>query len=421
MSRNIVLLTVDSLRADHCGFLGPDSGLTPTLDELAANGIVYERAIAPGPRTPSSMPVAFTGEPIAPVRDDGQDYWQRTREEIRRHLSRYRTLPQRLQEMGYTTIGVSVNPWTENTGFDRGFDRFYNLNSETLQEYGSTAFTLLDGALRGNRVGEHVKWYNKRDWFIRWIDFYDTITDELRAVDSPYFLWVFLLDTHQPYIAPGEYRTESSSIGMYYSTFRELLTEAEAVPNHVETGLKRAYRDSVRSVDGFVEKLRNDTEADAPVLVVHSDHGEGFGRHGSYGHEQELYQENLHVPLLIHTGLDSTRIARPVSLRQLPKMVRSLPDPTTFDPDSFTADFVLSTTEDAGKVSVCNRPWKYIRTDTGREELYHLGRDSNEESNVARDHPDVANTFRPLAERHRFAQTERKLIADAIADRSSVL
>lgn len=421
MSRNLVLLTVDSLRADHCGFLGSDPELTPALDELAANGIVYERAIAPGPRTPSSMPVAFTGEPMATIRGDGQDYWQRTRKEIRRHLSRYRTLPQRLQEMGYTTIGVSVNPWTENTGFDRGFDRFYNLNSETLQEYGSTAFTLLDWALRGNRVGEHVKWYNKRDWFIRWTDFYDTITDELRAVDSPYFLWVFLLDTHQPYIAPRESRTESSAVGMYYSTFRELLMDAEDVPEHVATGLERAYRDSVRSVDAFVEKLRNDTEADDPVFVVHSDHGEGFGRHGSYGHEQELYQENLHVPLLIHTGLASARIARPVSLRQLPKMVCSLPDPTTFDPGSFVADFVLSTTEDAGKVSVCNRPWKYIRTDTGREELYHLCRDSKEESNVARDHPDVANIFRPLAERHWSAQTERKLISDVIGDRSSVL
>lgn len=421
MSRNIVLLTVDSLRADHCGFIDPESASTPSLDGMATDGIVYERAIAPGPRTPSSMPVAFTGEPMAPIRDEGQDYWQRTRREIRRHLSRYTPLPQCLQAMGYTTIGVSVNPWTEDTGFDRGFDTFYNLNSETLQGYGSTAFTILDRALRGNRVGARVKWYNKRDWFIRWTDFYDTIIDELRDADEPYFLWVFLLDTHQPYIAPAEYRTESSAVGMYYSTFRELLMDAEDVPEHVETGLERAYRDSVRSIDGFVTELRKDTETDDPVFVVHSDHGEGFGRHGSYGHEQELYQENLHVPLVIDTGQRSARVARPVSLRQLPKIVSSLSSPAEFDPESFTTPFALSTTEDARKVSVCNDPWKYIRGESGREELFHLRRDSNEASNVAQEYPDVTAALRALVKRHRSTQTERALISDVAADRGSVL
>ena len=88
MSRNIVLVTVDSLRADHCGFNGGDPELTPTLDDLAENGLVFENAFAPGPRTPSSMPVLMTG--AFPSAQTGAFSWQSRWDRIRKHLGTHR-------------------------------------------------------------------------------------------------------------------------------------------------------------------------------------------------------------------------------------------------------------------------------------------------------------------------------------------
>jgi arylsulfatase A-like enzyme len=411
--RNLLLLTADSLRADHCGFLDSGADLTPALDEMATDGVVYDNAIAPGPRTPSSMPVAFTGEHLRPVRGERPDYWERVRRHIRRHMERNRTVAERLSDRGYSTVGVTVNPWTENTGFDAGFDRFVTLDSDVFQEYGSPGFRLVDGMLRDSRLGEYVKWYNKRDWFIRWVDLYEAIIEEIRRLDPPYFAWIFLLDTHQPYITPGRYRTESSAPGMYYSTLRELVSADEEIPAHVERGLRKAYRDSVRSVDEFVGTLRADTAGDDPIVVVHSDHGEAFGERGSYGHERALYRENLHVPLLIGNAPQRQRVPEPVSLRILPSMMDALSSPAAFDPEAFTTDFPVSTTEDAGALAVSGREWKHVR-DGDTEKLYRPSEDPQERVNLASEHPEVLAGLGDLVDRHRFHQRERELIADSL-------
>lgn len=107
--RNIVLVSIDSLRADHCGFMGYDRGTTPNLDRLANEGVVFVNAIAPGPATPQSMPAIFTGaHPYAAVDSEKFD----TRKNIKHHLNRSRTIPEQLTELGYTTAGFSPNPFT---------------------------------------------------------------------------------------------------------------------------------------------------------------------------------------------------------------------------------------------------------------------------------------------------------------------
>ena len=413
MDRNVLLVTVDSLRADHCGFVDSGVNLTPALDEMAGDGVVYERAIAPGPRTPSSMPVVFTGEHLRPIRSECPDYWQRLRQHIRHHMAHNRTVTERLHERGYSTVGVTVNPWTENTGFDAGFDRFLTLDSDALQGYGSSGFRLVDGALRNSGVGAYVKWFNKRDWFVRWVDLYGTILEEIRRLDPPYFAWIFLLDTHQPYITPGRYRVESSAPGMYYSTLRELVSADEEIPTHVETRLRKAYRDSVRSIDEFVGTLRDDTESDDPVVVVHSDHGEAFGERGSYGHGRALYRENLHVPLMVYNARRRQRVSEPVSLRELPAVVEALSKPGTFDPEAFTTEFPISATEDGNAMAVSGREWKYIR-DGDAEELYRPPADPDERVDLSSERPEVLDGLRRLVDRHRSHRSEQTLIADSV-------
>jgi arylsulfatase len=111
------------------------------------------------------------------------------------------------------------------------------------------------------------------------------------------------------------------------------------------------------------------------VFVVHADHGEAFGEHGTYGHEPYLYEENVHVPLVVG-GVPTERVERPVSLRSLPRLAVQLAD-DEWDPASLGTDFALSRTAGSERVALRGRRLKYIRSGTGSE-LYDLARGEQE-------------------------------------------
>lgn len=426
--RNIVLVTVDSLRADHCGFLDDSptldgvretgESLTPTLDGLTDESVVFETAIAPGPRTPSSVPVVFTGEHVGREEkgvyrnwEEKRKRWRDRRERIRRHLARHRTLTERLAERGYATAAVTANPWTAtDTGFDRGFDHFYAVGNDDSPSWFGRLFERATGT--------------DTDWLLRWPAFYDAVLERQRALTEPYFLWMFLLDPHQPYLAPRRYRAENSAPAMYYANLRynRFHGYMDVLPAHLDTRLRRAYRDTVRSVDGFVERLLGDVGADDPVLVVHADHGEAFYEHGTYGHRQQLYEENIHVPLLVHNAGRTGRVSDPVALRHLPRVLDSITG-STFDPEKFTSPFVVSRTEEDERVSVRGAAWKYVcggddweyvRGGTG-EALYHLQSDPGERTNLLAERPAVGDAMRGLFDRKDQYEDERGRIARAAA------
>lgn len=413
MTENIVLVTIDSLRADHCGFMDSEFDLTPTLDELAEQGVVFENAIAPGPRTPSSMPSVFTGAPLLPTSGNMADYWQEWRAHIYRHMQRHRTVAERMQERGYETIGVSVNPWTEDTGFERGFDTYHQLNGENLDSYGPPIFRVADRLLHDNAIGEKLKWFNKREWFVQWVDFYDRIVESVRESDEPYFLWVFLLDAHQPYTAPRAYREETWAPEMYYASTNGFLSDWE-MDGRVGDILRRGYRDSIRSVDAFLERLRGDLAADDPTYVIHSDHGEGFGEHGTWGHEQALYRENLHVPLVVANASMEGRVRAPVSLRRIPDLVAGLADDAGGDLSRLTSSFVHSMTETWDRQALTSDRWKYITDAEGASELYDADEDAGETVNLAAERPKVVSTLQSLVDTQWRSARELETLVDAV-------
>lgn len=130
--RNIVLVTVDSLRADHCEFMGYEKDTTPTLDAMAEEGVAFENAIAPGPKTPEAMPAIFTGCHPPLRTENTSEPTDERKARIRDHMRIRSTIPKRLQERGYTTIGFTPNPYTSrHYNFDKGFDHFEDfLDSE---------------------------------------------------------------------------------------------------------------------------------------------------------------------------------------------------------------------------------------------------------------------------------------------------
>lgn len=406
--RNVVLVTVDSLRADHCGFIEESSTLTPTLDRLAESGDVFESAVAPGPRTPSSVPEFLTGEPMA-QHESGSRGDQMAR--IRDHLDSHRTIAATLSDMGYTTAAFSANPWTAHqTGIADEFDQFHRVDQTTDGTVvHKPGVRLVSGTPVGSFLYYLESWWEKRGNFAQWPVFFEDIVDEVDDLEEPYFIWIFLMDTHNPYIVPPIDRTETTTWGMYYGMFRgnskfrhvdrKSYLKSE-LPDSVERRVQAAYRDAVRSVDRFAGRLVDTLAADDPVFLYHADHGEAFGEHGGYGHQDVLYEENIHVPLLITRADegDGKQTTDPISLRALPPLIEELATGAgPIDYSKWTDSYAAARTWSGDTVALRGRRWKYLFGDAGSE-LYDLKADPGETTDVASEEVAVVDDLSAAAE-----------------------
>jgi arylsulfatase len=371
--RNIVLLSVDSLRADYCY----SSDLpTPAVDALADSGCRFETAVAPGPATYESMPAVFTGRQPGP---SGPQGGINKRERITTHLEAHRPLPERLQDRGYTTIGVTPNPFTSRQfGFDTGFDRFVDffdasgfggdLRERIVSRWADGEFV---GGLRfaANMLG--LGDVSVSCWTVL-----SEAMEALEDVSEPFFLWLMFLDPHWPYRPPAKYRDSTGLVDRYRANWRAS-NLADGTPSDRDVDVLRAlYRGTIRDVDDCLGRLRDELGRYDPAYVFHSDHGEAFGEHGRFGHGGLLYEENVRVPFVVGNVGNRPNPERPVSLREIPRLVTSLSDG---DPEfsGLTADRTYAISE-RGDVCVRGAGWKYYSGDGGRR-FYDLRTDSHEQ------------------------------------------
>jgi arylsulfatase A-like enzyme len=180
---------------------------------------------------------------------------------------------------------------------------------------------------------------------------------------------------------------------MYYASARERITESsDDLSSRLWTWLERSYRDAIRSTDAFLDALQTELGSDDPVFVVHADHGEAFGEHGTYGHEEALYEENLHVPLVVANVANNETVETPVSLRTLPWLIEQVATDGPVNRERITRDHVVATTEgvQSQRRAIRSRRWKYI-TDGERRELYDLRSDPNETTDLAGDRTELVD------------------------------
>ncbi|MFB6202359.1 MAG: sulfatase [Halorhabdus sp.] len=418
---NLVLVSIDSLRADHCGFLGDDRGLTPTIDAIADAGVAFETAVATGPQTFSSMPAVVTGRrrPTGPLDAyPGESHWERRLAAIDDHLGRYATLAERLRELGYTTAGFSPNPWASTaSGFDRGFDHFTDLVGTTSDGRLRTVVRRLPGIDESSKPVElALDLLTGRSFFTRWQGYYDAIDAVRRDLPEPYFLWVFLMDTHYPFLPSRTHRQEQSLPGMVASTIRSeqiMRGKGDGLTARARDSMRRSYRDTVRSVDAFVRRLQSDLAGDDPAVLLHSDHGESFGEHGNYGHHhRQLYEENVHVPFAVDDGTQTARVGDPVSLSSIPDVALSIARTGTFDPSTVTTPSAVATSECGTNRAVRTRRFKYLEHGDNRA-LFDLARDGVEDSDVTETYPEVAADSRSRLDTAYGHVTETNALSDA--------
>jgi arylsulfatase A-like enzyme/Tfp pilus assembly protein PilF len=252
---NVIVITLDTTRADRMGFLGAKLGLTPNLDAVARQGVVFTRTYAHVPLTTASHATIFTG--TYPQFNHVNDFGVPLSPKLP-------YLPDLLHQHGYQTaafVGSLILDPLDGTapGFDRGFD-VYDAGFH-LRRHGADRYTTVER--RGGTVVDHA---------LGWLS---------QADNKPVFLWVHLYDAHDPYDPPPPYKQRFAS-----------------QPYDGEI----AYADAC--VGKLLDALRKHGLYDETMIVVMADHGESLGAHGEKTHGVFLYDETLHVPLLIKLPLN---------------------------------------------------------------------------------------------------------------------
>lgn len=311
MSRNVLLITVDSLRADHLGCYGYDRETSPTIDDLAASGHRFTNAFAHSGTTRTSFPAILTSSYA--LMFGGYD-----------QVSTDRTLVSEvLSEGGYHTAGFHSNPFlSEEFGYARGFDTFYDGQGTT-----SLLGQLRQGVKRHLNPNGRLFQFLKRTFEATEkhagveigspYERADDLTDRAVAFldgsgAEPTFLWVHYMDVHHPYIPPkrhqGAFRDDSVGDKRSTQLRRKMLESPAEITDEEQQTLIDLYDAEIRFTDEQIRRLLNHAEAtlgEDTVILFTADHGEEFGEHGGYSHNT-IHDEGIHVPMVLVDGSDST-------------------------------------------------------------------------------------------------------------------
>jgi arylsulfatase A-like enzyme len=397
---NIVLITLDTVRADHLSSYGYPRPTTPHLDSFARRGVLFENAIAPSPWTLATHASLFTG--LLP-HQHGVD-WAIPLE------PGPRTLAEILRSQGYETAGFTANLYycQGGWGIGRGFS-VYEDDSFTLRNNFSVT---LAGLAIAQPVYQHLVRYDvlsRRDArdlnreVFRWFH---------HRPARPFFLFINYFDAHDPYWAPPPFDERFGSISRdairHMNSLDGMQTE-NTLEEEERAAFINGYDNSLAFLDDQVAKLMEVLSAspDWPntIVIITSDHGEGFGEHGTYGHGWNVYREVLHVPLIIFgpgipAGLRIQHLARlheifptvlDLALGGKPPFRRSslrrfwTPG---FQPEAFDEVAVselipnLHGPKRKAYVTLTTREWQYLQDSQGGAELYRWTADPQEKSNL---------------------------------------
>jgi arylsulfatase A-like enzyme len=299
--RSIVLISIDSLRADHCTPYGykpkyaPEEQTTPFLAQLAQSGALFLNASAPSPWTLPSHVSLMTGMSCA-------EHGVRNRNV--RLSARTEQLSGALRRSGYATAGFYSAPFLHpDWGFGQGFDH-YEAATPYLQHESSTR-AIWDTRAQSLRALHAASHSDARcservvDAALRWLE-------DRGSSESPFFLFLHLWDPHYDYEPPPEYARRFLPKQDRIEVKR-LIQGGPATWSRPELDRIRALYDAeIRYTDDQIARLFGQLEemglAEQVVFAVTSDHGEEFFEHGGTGHQKTLFEEVMHVPLIVRAS-----------------------------------------------------------------------------------------------------------------------
>ena len=334
---NILLIVVDTLRADHLSAYGYPRSTSPHFDQFARESVWFENAIATSSWTLPSHASMLTGR-------DPHEHGAETRALD----ERYPTIGEALQHKGYRTAAFSANQYwfARREGFDRGFvrfgDYFFDAHSMAVRPYYGRVIDELARRTTGNlNLPARKTAPDVNAEALRWID---------RGAGRPFFVVMNYFDVHKPYLPPEPYLTKfaASAEAFHKTTMFDDPDFTKMTPAQLQRDID-AYDGAISYVDDAFGRLIDELRASGvlanTIVVVTSDHGESFGEHGMYTHRNALYLEGIRVPLFVswpgHVP-SGARFTQPVSLTSLPSTLLDLlgdAGQTTFPRPSLTGDW----------------------------------------------------------------------------------
>ncbi|MFN0245187.1 MAG: sulfatase [Planctomycetota bacterium] len=389
---NVLLVSIDTLRADHLGCYGYPRATSPSIDALAARGVTFERAYSHSSKTAISHMSIMTG--LLPE-SHGVEQWKRGN--VHRLSDAIPTMATLLQQRGYRTAGIADGGNVSGKlGFDQGMDEY--------RQIGDVADTF---AAAGDWIEASVRADTRKPFFL-FVHTYE--------VHDPYtprvpFQAMFTAPDYDGAIIGSESELQEKVGGakwqQLHNLFWKLVKKDE--PADVQH-LKDLYDGSIRLTDEHIGKLfaRLDTlgVTGDTLIVILSDHGEEFLEHTQFGHEQ-IYDELLHVPFVAAFPASSSAQWRGRRVKPLVRMIDVLPTvldvvgiatPTHVQGRSLVPlidsdggggappEEVASSWREAGWQAFRHGEWKIVRRTQGstveREELFHLARDPGELTNL---------------------------------------
>ncbi|MFT4978186.1 MAG: arylsulfatase A-like enzyme [Myxococcota bacterium] len=394
---NILFIVVDALRTDRLGAYGGSRGLTPTMDRLAAEGIVFEQAFAHAAWTRPAMASLMTSSPPAAHGTDRR---------ISALPESAETLAEVLSNRSYLTAAIpNSRDVARAQRFQQGFDRFDYHAPRMLP--GAT-----ESAQRLTLYGVLRRLHTRSGAPQRVVSYYRPAEDVVGAArelissagGQRWFLWTHLMEPHPPYF------------------YRPLDGRAELLPGTVpqpqDVGRVQAQYDAeVRWVDArlgeLIEWLREQGQLEHTAIVLTSDHGTELLDHGGWGFGETLYDEILHVPLIIrlpdqqHAGARVDWQVRQLDIAPTIAGLVGAPPPDTWQgrdllepgfeswllgeapPPKERPIIAESTFRGSEMAALRAEGWKYIRVSPGHprrlraEELYQTGPDPHERESLA--------------------------------------
>ncbi len=429
---NVVLIVIDTLRADHVGAYGYARPTSPSLDGLAASGTRFTRAYAPSSWTGASVASIMTG--LYPEVHGLKLHNSVLSAELPR-------LAESFHDAGYETAAISANPAfvTPELGFDQGFRRFQMLHGPPTTEadggdiiWADPTMTQLVKVATANRV---------TDAALAWLH-------GLRG--APFFLYLHYFDPHAGYFPPPEYasRFGADPRSVFAGPRQRIAMWSGRAPENPDdlATLIALYDGEVAFTDAEIGRLLATLSSlitTPTIVVVTADHGEEFGDHGGLQHGRTLFEEQLRVPLIVAaiggaSGSDSragvlahgrdplglsagSLIETPFSLVDLWALLAGITGvaPTPGKPALTLGDLAtvresspifadLATVGRLHRWAEITDPWKLIVNRDRTLSLYDLAADPHEQHDRATDEPGRARSLRAdLASRNAACVAQR--------------
>ena len=281
--KNIILLSIDALRADHLSHHGYERDTAPFLNELSEGHLTYTSAISPSSHTREAVPSILTGQHPGVFAQNG---YRLTEPSVAETLS----------ERGYATAGYHSNPYASRAyDYGPGFDEY----DDDLLLGQNRLFALAQRAIDKfvlNKGEYHARAETINEKSLAWLD----------AQDEPFFLWNHYMDVHGPYNPPEDhlhFTDTRLSNSKAQDLYQRTIHDPDSITDEEHELLIDLYDDEIKYLDAQLERFFDELDSrdllDGTLVIITADHGDAFNEWGYYTHPRFLHEALIHVPLLI--------------------------------------------------------------------------------------------------------------------------